>query len=629
MNEREKIIESIKKGILSPEEGLDLLESLGLKDPEQKAEKTSEPETSPEIEAETEVEPLTESEPEPKTVLKTENNPEFEKNLQQENGFEAASKPEDSPDYEKAVETEEAAESNETPEFEEDTVSEKFSEPENEPTSEATPEYETELEHEDDLEPEEDSEFEEMPEQELEQEPETFEEKVPEKPQPSDSVSSMIDEWENKAPEPEEADPVRSKIDEFDEALQTKIETLREKKEEFRELNLEAELGIISPENKVIYDNMKIELNEMEEEIELLKHERRAIDQDLFATPEQPYVSDGFFEVPDDFEEQKYRPMDRPHEEPNDWASRIARMVTRTTERVSDKVNNDFDWKKINQKFYGTAKTHFSHQFTFEDIDAQTIDIKLAKGKVILKTWEDDTINDVKVEATVALLGSMDEPDPMDAFLERSRIDINNYQMLFHVPNKRVDARLTFYLPKRHYNNLSVRLLTGDLMIEEIAAKNAAIKATNGTVLIKQLDASMLEFEGTNNDVEIREGQITNALIETVTGTIISKADVVRSEYSLINGDIKVTAANDDLKKIEAQSVNGNVKVSLPHTVGIEGVAKTGIGTINYRFANCETLQERNGNTQKVLHFQRSAGESAQIEVSSKAGNIFLKDTDN
>ena len=30
MNERQKILESIKKGILSPEEGLDLLESLGL-----------------------------------------------------------------------------------------------------------------------------------------------------------------------------------------------------------------------------------------------------------------------------------------------------------------------------------------------------------------------------------------------------------------------------------------------------------------------------------------------------------------------------------------------------------------------------------------------------------------------
>ena len=582
MNEREKILESIKKGILSPEEGLDLLESLGLKDTETKTEETPEPQA----------ENITESE----TISELETT-EQEKAVESEEEFEV----EETPETEAASDFEDPAAFDEVPEqeYEEKIISEEVpginEEPAQEPELEAEP---TEIKH--------------------------------EEKQPADSVASMIDEWENKAePESEETDPVRSKIDEFDLALQTKIETLRVKKEEFRELNLEAELGIISSENEALYNQMKIELKELEEEIELLKHERKAIDEDLFASPERPYVSDGFFEVPDDFEEQKYRPMDRPEVEPNDWASRIGRVVNRAAKTVTDTVNNsDFDLKKINQKFYGTAKTHFSHQFTFEDIDAQTIDIKLAKGKVILKTWEDETINDVKVEATVSLLGQMEEPDPIDAFLERSRIDVNNYQILFHVPNKRVDAKLTFYLPKRQYNNLALRLLNGDLMIEELSAKNSSIKTTNGTILIKELDASMLEFEGVNNEIEIREGQILDASIETVTGTIIARADIVRSEYSLINGDIKVTARNNNLKKLEAQSVNGDVKVSLPQTIGIEGSAKTGIGTINYRFANCETVQERSGNTQKVLHFQRAAENAAQIEVSSKAGSIYLKDFD-
>jgi len=575
MNERGKILESIKKGILSPEEGLDLLESLGLKDTETKTAETSESRA--------------EDMAEPETT-------ELEKVVELEEVLEA----------EEALENEAVADS-------EDIAFQEIPKQEYEEKiiSEAVPEFNAE------------------PAQESELEVEPTEIKHEEK-QPADSVVSMIDEWENKAePEPEETDPVRSKIDEFDLALQTKIETLRVKKEEFRELNLEAELGIISAENEVLYNQMKIELKELEEEIELLKHERKAIDEDLFASPKRPYISDGFFEVPDDFEEQKYRPMDRPQVEPNDWASRIGRVVSRATKTVTDTVNNsDFDLKKINQKFYGTAKTHFSHQFTFEDIDAQTIDIKLAKGKVILKTWEDETINDVKVEATVSLLGQMEEPDPIDAFLERSRIDVNNYQILFHVPNKRVDAKLTFYLPKRQYDNLTLRLLNGDLMIEALSPKNSSIKATNGTILIKELDASMLEFEGVNNEIEIREGQILDASIETVTGTIIARADIARSEYSLINGDIKVTAKNNNLKKLEAQSVNGDVKVSLPQTIGIEGSAKTGIGTINYRFANCETVQERSGNTQKVLHFQRVAENAAQIEVSSKAGSIYLKDFD-
>lgn len=595
MNEREKIIESIKKGILSAEEGLDLLESLGLQDPQPK-EAAVKPEASEEEESEAEdlEEPVEDTAKESFHESEPEINPAIEASDQLARNSEVENKMAEAVETQEASEAEEIGQAEQAPE---------------EPIEQEEPQLGEEFE--------------------LESEEESEDEETGKNPQSADSVASMIDEWENtNTSEPVEEDPVRSKIDEFDHALQTKIETLREKKEAFRELRLEAELGIISEENSTLYQQMEVELKELEEEIELLKHERNAVDKDFFATLESPHVSEGFFEVPDDFEEQKYRPIDRPQVQPNDLGSRIGRMVNKAAKTVSDTVNNDFDLKKINQKFYGTSKTHFSHQFTFEEIDARSIDIKLAKGKVILKTWEDETINDVKVEASVALLGQMPEADPMEAFLERSQIDVNSYQILFHVPNKRVEARLIVHLPKRQYNDLSIRLLNGDLMIDELAVKNAAIKATNGTILFKKFDASMLELEGTNNDIEIREGQILDALVETVTGTIISKADVQRSEYSIINGEIKVTAGNADLRKIQAHSVNGDVKVSLPRTVGIEGTAKTGVGTINYRFANCETVQERNGETQKVLHFQRAGEETAQIDVSSKAGNIFLKDND-
>ena len=563
MNEREKILESIKKGILSPVEGLDLLESLGLSDTESHSEEEASLASAME-------------------------------DVQQEKSEEATTHSEE-----------------ETDSFEEEESSTTIA-----PMAEDT--FKTD---------EEDAAPEDAVKQEFERE--TLVEKDAKQSRSSDSVSSMIDEWENpSAANQQEADPVRAKIDEFDQALQTKKEALREKKEVFRELNLEVELGIISDENKKKYDELAMELEALEEEIELLKHERLAIDEDLFVTLERPQVSESFFDTPEDFEEKKHRPLEPPHVQPKDLGSRIGWMVNKAAKTVSDTVNNEFDWKSINQKFYGTEKTHFTHQFTFSHVDAKSINIKLAKGKVIIKTWEDETIKDVKVEASISLLGRMPESDPLEAFLERSQVDVNTHQVLFHVPNKRVDAKLTFYLPKRQYADLSVRLLNGDLMIEDLVAKNVAIKATNGTLLVKGLEASMVEFEGTSNEIELRGGRIAAATLETVTGTIVSQAEVLRAEYSLINGDIKLSAGNKDLKKIEAHSVNGNVKVSLPKTIGIEGIAKTGSGMINYRFANCETVQERSGETQKVLHFNRQAADAASINISSKVGNIFLKDYD-
>lgn len=560
MDERAKIIESIKKGILSPEEGLDLLEFID--HPKETTDSTvDEPAEKAELQLEQEVAVTVD---------------ESEASLTEMGG--SLDEPAES-----------LAEALEAPE--------KGMEPAVDVAEEAEPQVD-------------------------------IPEPLASDTQSKDSVASLIDEWENGLESSSaENDSIRPKITEFDEVLQTKIEALRAKKAEFRELNLEAELGILSAENEVLYNEMKIELKQQEEELELLKYERQALGEELFTT-EKRDEAPKFFEVPDDFEEQSYRPMDRPQVQANDFGSRFGRIVSKAAKTVSETVGHEFDWQNVNQKLYGTAKTHFSHQFVFENNAARTIDIKLAKGKVVLKTWTDETIMDVKVEATVALLGKMEESDPLEAFLKRSQIEVNNAQILFHVPNKRVKAELTVYLPRRHYHELSIRLLNGDVLIDELRAKNVAINVTKGDLLIQQMDAAMLEITGTNNEIELRKGEVLDLFAETVTGTIISSADSASAEYSLINGDIKLTVGNADLKKIVANSVNGDVKVALPQGTGIAGVAKTGSGTINYRLANYETVQERLGETQKILHFTRSAEPTAEVAVSSKAGNIYLKDYD-
>ena len=73
MNERQKILESIKKGILSPEEGLDLLESLGLNE-----------ETTSETASKTEEKPIVEESSETEILEEPVNKPEHEETFQQE-----------------------------------------------------------------------------------------------------------------------------------------------------------------------------------------------------------------------------------------------------------------------------------------------------------------------------------------------------------------------------------------------------------------------------------------------------------------------------------------------------------------------------------------------------------------
>ena len=85
----------------------------------------------------------------------------------------------------------------------------------------------------------------------------------------------------------------------------------------------------------------------------------------------------------------------------------------------------------------------------------------------------------------------------------------------------------------------------------------------------------------------------------------------------------------DRLKKIEASSVNGNVKVALPTTIGMDGHAKTSLGSINSRLSDYEVIREKKERTNQMLEFRRvSENEMAKIELSTTTGSIYLKDTD-
>lgn len=556
MNEREQILASIKKGILSSEEGLDLLEHLEKNHAaaEQSAEAAIEDTPLPAEKPATTFEKTEESKP------TTETETEFPREETENVDIEAGSKSDSS--------TASAPK-----------VAEK-SEPEIKPT-----------------------------------------------PQPTDSVTSLLNEWEHMGTTESTTskDSVTAKIDEFDQALQAKSKQLRENQEEYRELNLEAELGIISAENQPRYQQLKEEIDQLESEIQQLKQARETPEPEYYTASEE---APNFFGIPDDFDQQRYSPLDRPTEEPQNFAGRLERLMNKTVQAVSETVNGSGAFKDIGKQMPRRRNVHFSHQFLFESIDATLLDIKLAKGKVILKAWTDETVSDVKVDAKVTLLAAVEDADPLEAFLERSQIEIDDYQIRFHVPNKRVEATLTFYLPRRHYQQAKLQLLTSDLRVEELAAKEVLIKSTAGTIRIEDLDASSLEIQGTNNQIELQAGDILESTIETVNGTIISKAAIISGDYATINGDIKITAGNENLKKIKASAVDGDVKVALPKGLGLKGTGKTDQGTINYRFANCETVRERNEGNQKTLHFQRSADETARITVSSKAGNIFLKDSD-
>ena len=442
-----------------------------------------------------------------------------------------------------------------------------------------------------------------------------------------ENLERILDELATKA------NRASAELDEVNAEIAGIKEEIKEVAEEIGTLDTKEELDALTEDEQVQRKDLHVLLAQLEEKLATQSTEKTALEEELKNIRKEQWkgqwndtkekVSSQFSE---EWKDQATDTFNQVGGKVAEVGGQVGEFLKKTFNSFSDTMNDNVEWKDIKMKVPGVATTKFEHEFNYPNPQASLIDVKVANGTVVFKTWDQE---DVKVEAKIKLYGKMAGDSPMEAFLERSDIDVDDETISFQVPNKRVKADLTFYLPKRTYDHVSVKLLNGNVLVEELTAKDVYTKSTNGTITFKKIDATMLEIEGVNGEIKVLEGTILDNIIETVNGDVSISAAPESLSVSLINGDIRITAKEKTLRRVEASSANGNIKLALPNDLGVEGQVKTNLGSINSRLTDIEVVREKKDRGNQQLHFRRVLEESmAQINAFTTTGSIFLKDTD-
>lgn len=442
-----------------------------------------------------------------------------------------------------------------------------------------------------------------------------------------ENLERILDELATKA------NRASAELDEVNAEIAGIKEEIKEVAEEIGTLDTKEELDALTEDEQVQRKDLHVLLAQLEAKLATQSTEKTALEEELKNIRKEQWkgqwndtkekVSSQFSE---EWKDQATDTFNQVGGKVAEVGGQVGEFLKKTFNSFSDTMNDNVEWKDIKMKVPGVATTKFEHEFNYPNPQASLIDVKVANGTVVFKTWDQE---DVKVEAKIKLYGKMAGDSPMEAFLERSDIDVDDETISFQVPNKRVKADLTFYLPKRTYDHVSVKLLNGNVLVEELTAKDVYTKSTNGTITFKKIDATMLEIEGVNGEIKVLEGTILDNIIETVNGDVSISAAPESLSVSLINGDIRITAKEKTLRRVEASSANGNIKLALPNDLGVEGQVKTNLGSINSRLTDIEVVREKKDRGNQQLHFRRVLEESmAQINASTTTGSIFLKDTD-
>ncbi|WP_461213263.1 daptomycin-sensing surface protein LiaX [Lacticaseibacillus sp. GG6-2] len=369
------------------------------------------------------------------------------------------------------------------------------------------------------------------------------------------------------------------------------------------------ERGALKQENLELHNQreaLNTQINDLKTQLADLNRQKRALTKQRFADKV----------LPDDWQDQAKGALNDIGKTMESATSQIGTLMKKTMNNVLDNV----DWKDVTVKVPGLATEKFNHTFTYPAAKATVLDLKVANGDVTMRSWEQD---DIQVDATIKLFGKMDGDTPLQAFIDRSHIDVNDDHFVFQVPNRRVQADLVVSLPKQIYDHVSVRLLNGGVQIQDLQGKDFYVKNANGDMNFAGVSATMLETQGVNGSLKVNGGDIHELMFETVNGDIKVHTTPQTANLQTVNGTVRITLGSD-FKKLTASSVNGNVKLAVPQSIALNGEVKTRFGGVKSRLSG---LAEQPKGKHVVL--DRAGTGDGVISVTTTSGNIQLKDTDN
>ncbi|AYW46910.1 hypothetical protein C7K38_00115 [Tetragenococcus osmophilus] len=425
------------------------------------------------------------------------------------------------------------------------------------------------------------------------------------------------------------ANKASAELDEINAEIKGIKAEITEKREELMQIDTQEELDEITEDDYARRGEIKEEISDLQASLDELNEERTRLEEKLKSIRKDQWNQtkekwNEKIEIPEDWKEQAGETWNQFGGKMAEAGDHLGDFLKKTFDSVSETVNENVEWKDVNLHVPGVSTTKFEKTFEFSQTNASILDIKVANGSMTFNMWDEP---DVKIEAKIKLYGKMDAATPEEAFKQRSQIKEDDEHLSFQVPNKRIRCDLVFYLPRRTYDHISVKSLNGTINIEELDVKDIYLKTTNGQINISSINATMLEIEGVHGAINVSNGIINDAVIETVNGNVTMSTTPQNTGVSIVNGDIRLTMNENRANRLNAHSVNGNVKAAFPTQLGLEATAKTNLGTINSRLSNYEVVRQKDERTNQLLHFRRKQDTIAQVDLSTTTGNIYLKDS--
>lgn len=275
--------------------------------------------------------------------------------------------------------------------------------------------------------------------------------------------------------------------------------------------------------------------------------------------------------------------------------------------------------------FQFTQSVEFPHTFQQAIENINRIDIDLANGPLTVRTWDE---SEVRIECNVKVYRTEDREEARSYFLENTIFRHENDLLVFATQSKWMKVDSVIYIPKKLYDKISLRVFHGDVKGEQLEVKHLVVKTTNAKATFRDIVGEKVDINTVNGNITLTQAEVDRVEAETVNGSIETVGTFTSLDLQSLNGNITSDVSNGAPNKIDAETITGNVRLTLPADATVDGEVKSNIGNYNLHLKDLDILHEKQEIIQKQVKFKRTgtSEETIYIDVDTKTGSIFINE---
>jgi DUF4097 and DUF4098 domain-containing protein YvlB len=264
------------------------------------------------------------------------------------------------------------------------------------------------------------------------------------------------------------------------------------------------------------------------------------------------------------------------------------------------------------------------HIFQFQGETFHDIEINLPNGSVNLQPWNE---NDIRVECNAKMYRVENMEQAREIFLSSVECQVEGNRFIFQSEKKTMKINIVLYVPAQAYEHVQIKLFNGPIRGEDLEIGTLKAKTANGIISFTTINSNYGEFETANGQIKLSNSSYEKLEAETISGLIQFNGSVEKIDAQSFNGNLALTLTDTRCETLNAKTTTGNIEINTPEGSRMFGELKSNLGALSAQLKDVDISFEKNETIQKELKFRTSQEVKLSLFADSKTGSISIKNT--